>query len=76
MIWKWIGAIFIVAGCGTIGFLMAWNSRREEQLLRDLRNSLELMSCELQYRRTPLPDLLKLAAGNEKSSVEQALVQL
>lgn len=58
MNYKWIGAIFVIVGCGGFGFLVASASKREEKHLRELLESLEFMISELQYRMTPLPDLL------------------
>lgn len=57
MIRKLIGAIFVVTGCGGIGFRIAANHRREEMNLRQLSGILDYMECELQYRLTPMPEL-------------------
>ncbi len=62
MILKWIGGICIVLGCGSTGFLMAANQRREERYLRMLVSLLEYMVCELQYKLTPLPELCSKVA--------------
>ena len=76
MMWKWIGAVLVVAGCGTVGFTMAWTYRREERLLRSLKGALDFMACELQYRLTPLPDLCRLAGREQKNPVGQVLLRL
>ena len=57
MDYKWIGALLIIAGCGSFGFSMAAGHIREEKQLRQLSWLLDFMSCELQYRLTPLPEL-------------------
>ena len=62
MILKLIGSVFVVAGCGGIGFRIAANHRREERNLRQLIGILDYMACELQYRLTPLPELCRQAA--------------
>ena len=66
---RMIGAGFIVAGSGAFGFAMAAAHRREERQLAVLLKSLEYMSCELNYRQTPLPVLCRDAAMGEKGCV-------
>ena len=56
---KLFGAILTVVGCGSVGFQIAANYRREERALQQLLRILEFMACELQYRLTPLPALCK-----------------
>ena len=74
--WKWMGAMLVIAGCGSVGFRMAWAHKQEERLLRDLKNALNCMACELQYRLTPLPDLCRLAGRNLKSPVGETFLRL
>lgn len=62
MILKLIGAVFVVVGCGGIGFRIAANHRNEERNLRQLIGILDYMECELQYRMTPLPELCRQAS--------------
>ena len=76
MMWKWIGAMLVVAGCGTVGFSMALTHKREEHLLRSLKAALDFMACELQYRLTPLPELCRLAGREQKNPVGQAFQRL
>ena len=76
MMWKWMGAMLVIAGCGSVGFRLAWAHKREEQFLRDLKSSLDFMACELQYRLTPLPDLCRLAGRNLKSPVGETFLRL
>lgn len=66
---RMIGAGLIVAGSGAFGFAMAAAHRREERQLVVLLKSLEYMSCELNYRQTPLPVLCRDAAMGEKGCV-------
>lgn len=54
---KWFGAVLVVAGCGSCGFILAGACRREERLLQLLLEALEYMTMELSCRVTPLPDL-------------------
>ena len=60
---KWIGALLVIIGCGSVGFAMSAAHRREEKTLRQLIGALDFMQCELQYRLTALPDLCRLTAG-------------
>jgi len=64
-----IGACCIVGGCASFGIAMAAASRREERQLAILLKSLEYMSCELNYRQTPLPVLCRDAAQGERGTV-------
>ena len=73
---KWIGAILIIVGCGGFGFSMAAAHRREENTLRQLICALDYMECELQYRLTPLPDLCRQAAGEQKGCIQEVLMNL
>lgn len=73
---KLMGAVLIIAGCGTVGFSMAAAHRREEAALRSLIRGLDFMGCELQYRLTPLPELCRRAAAETDGSVSQVLMQL
>ena len=59
---KWIGTLLIVFGCGGFGFRMAASHRQQEKELRALLSALEMLSSELRYRLTPLPELSLLAA--------------
>ena len=62
MILKLIGVLFVIVGCGGIGFRIAANHLLEERNLRQLIGILDYMECELQYRLTPLPELCRQAA--------------
>ena len=65
MNFKWIGAAMVMIGCGLAGFSMSAAYRREERELRQLAASLDYMVCELQYRRSSLPELCNLV-GSER----------
>lgn len=60
---KMIGVILIIVSCGSVGFQIAANYRREENTLRQLIRILDYMECELQYRLTPIPALCRQAWG-------------
>lgn len=66
---KWIGALLIIIGSGSVGFAMSAAHRREEHNLRQLISALDFMQCELQYRLTALPDLCRITAGQCSGSL-------
>ena len=76
MILKWIGAAFVVVGCGSVGFQIAANHRRDERELRQIIGALDYMACELQYRLTPLPALCKQVAKEIPGKVGNIFCQL
>lgn len=73
---KWIGALLIITGCGSVGFAIAAGYRREEKALRQLVGALDYMQCELQYRLTPLPDLCRMAGTTERGQAGFVLRKL
>ena len=59
---RWIGAILVVACCGYFGFSMVVTHKKEEKTLIQLISAINYMECELQYRLTPLPQLIGQAS--------------
>ena len=58
------GAILIITGCSFLGAMI---SRREKLVLLQLEEFacvLEKLICELEYRRTPLPELFRSMDNN------------
>lgn len=70
---RMIGAMLIVAACGAVGFSIAAAHRRGEQALQQLIGALDFMVCELQYRMTPLPQLVRMAAKESQGVIGNAL---
>ena len=68
---KWIGALLIVGGCGFWGIYTAMLHNSEENSLRKLIAILDHISCELQYKLTPLPDLCRQAGREAKGSLQK-----
>lgn len=68
---KLLGAVMVIAACGGLGFKLAAAHLREERILRQLTGVLDYMACELQYRRTPLPELCRQAAGEISGSLSE-----
>ena len=77
MLLKWIGAVLIFAGCGSCGFAVARNFRREERILHQLKRMLDTMINELNCRRSSLPQLFRVAAGlgGELSPLAKSMAQ-
>lgn len=59
---KWIGAIFVVTGCGLTGLMMALSIKKEYAALRAVVSAIGYMRRELSAKLTYLPDLCKNAA--------------
>lgn len=76
MIIRWIGAILIVAGCGSFGLFYASSHRRAVLLLRQLICSIEYMERELKYRQLPIPDLLRQTAAISNNGTNTILGEL
>lgn len=69
---KWIGAVAVFVGCGGFGFRMAAIHRRQEKELRDLITALDVLSNELRYRLSPLPELCCQVAASLPGKVGKA----
>ncbi len=76
MRFRWIGAILIIAACGGCGFSIAAGKQKEEKLLLQMLHILQFMEAELRYRLTPLPDLCRMAAGEEKGILRIVFLNL
>ena len=73
---KWMGAIFVVLGCGGVGLALRAEHCRQEKQLRQLIAALDYMQCELQYRLTPLPELCRMTGAQVNGSLGQLFIQL
>lgn len=71
MILKIFGCLLIITGCGIFGSLIAASYRRETSTLQQLLKALEYISCELQCRRTPLPELSQQASALSTGPISQ-----
>lgn len=76
MMLKIIGAFCIVAACGSVGYYLVLNHKKEEAALQQLIAVLDFMGCELQYRMTPLPELCRLAAAENRGIISNVMLQL
>lgn len=59
---KLIGAALLVGGFGYTGQILVTHRKKTTKLMQQLIASFSFMECELSYRLTPLPDLLRRAA--------------
>ena len=76
MLCKWIGAILILTGCGTCGIYLAGTIRQEERMLRELTRLLQLIESELEYRLTPVPELLDCAQRDTKGVFQRMFSEM
>lgn len=76
MLLKWIGGLCIIIGCGSVGFRIAANQRKEEHCLSLLDRLLDFMICELQYKMTPLPELCKKISEEATGSLKRVFITL
>lgn len=73
---KYAGALLVIAACGGFGFSMAAAYCREERLLKQLRDILQFMYCEIQFHLTPLPELCHKAGKMTGGALGRTLLQL
>lgn len=73
---KVFGAVCVVLGCGSFGFLMAGQYHSRIRLLRNMIVALDYMSCELQYRCTPLPQLCMQAGMQNTGKIQKLFLLL
>ena len=76
MMLRWVGALLVIAGCGGLGFSMGMYYKRQEHCLRQLIKSLDIFSCDLAYRLTPLPEICRSAATTIGGSVGKVFMHL
>lgn len=65
------GAILIIAGCGSLGVIIASSYKHQERILRQFIGALMYMECDLQYRLTPLPELCRCTAAQCTGNLQQ-----
>ena len=71
MIFRVLGAILIVLGCGGFGMMICFTYKREEEMLRQLIHALDFIQCELKFRLTPLPELCAGASSVCKGTISR-----
>ena len=65
-----LGAVLILVGCSTFGFLLSATSKRETATLKSFIESMDIMECELRYRRPPLPQLCGYLAASQSGIIQ------
>ena len=73
---RWIGAILVCAACGYCGFTRVTSHIKEERTLRQIISAIHYIECELQFRLTPLPQLLRQAAAQSCGTTGIVLAEL
>ena len=73
---KLIGAGCIVIGCGGWGFYIATMQKIHIQMLRRMLSAVEMMECDLQYRRTPLSRLFRIAGEMSGGKLGKVFIML
>lgn len=73
---KMLGAMLVFVGCCSVGIYTAILHNRELGSLQKLAAVLDLMSCELQYRMTPLPELCRMVAKDGRGVVHSLFGEL
>ena len=73
---KALGVLLVFAVCGYIGFCAGGNYRRDITVLRQLCNHIEYMICQLQYHRTPLPELFHQLRAEASAPLSQVFGQI
>lgn len=64
-----IGIVLVVCGAGSFGVGRALRYYRQASQLKQLQNALELLRCEINYTRLPLPQLCALTAKRVQGAV-------
>ena len=73
---RWVGAFSVLLAGGYVGFSIALSHRKEERTFRQIIAAINYMECELQYRLTPLPQLLGQASQETAGIVRNVLAEL
>lgn len=68
---KLLGAFLIFAACGGMGLSLAGAHRQKERQLQQLISAARFMACELEYRQTPLPQLMQLCADETSGGISR-----
>jgi stage III sporulation protein AB len=71
-----MGAVLVVLCGGYVGLSMVMSYKKEEKTFRHIISAINYMECELQYRLTPLPQLLGQAAKETGGVVREVFESL
>lgn len=73
---KVIGAVLVLAGSMFVGIYSSVIHNRELTLLQRFMGMLDYMTCELQYRLAPLPELCRLVSKEGKGELAAIFCEL
>ena len=73
---KILGAFMIILSCGSFGFILASNYKREVKTLKKFISALDYMECELQFRLCPLPELCRMTSSETEGVLKDVFLSL
>lgn len=73
---KIIGAVLVIACCGSYGMLLANGQRKEVVMLHQLIRAISTMVSELEYRLTPLPELCRIAGDSATMPLQRTFHEI
>ena len=71
MLLRWIGALLVLIGAGSIGGCRAAQYYRRVRQLRELKSAVEMLRCEINYTLLPLPQLYSGVADRLTGAMSQ-----
>ena len=66
---KTIGILLVIFGASGTGFSMAFSVRQTISMVQQLLAAMEVMKNEISFRRTPLPELMRLLEIQSRGAV-------
>lgn len=66
----------IILACGGVGFSMATAHRQKENMLQQIISAVALMTSELQFRQTVLPQLMHLCAKETSGTISRVFAAM
>ena len=66
---KTVGILLVILGASGTGFSLAFSVRQTVSLTQQLLSALEQMKNEIAFRRTPLPELMRLLETQSRGPV-------
>lgn len=76
MMIRLLGSLLIILGCGSWGFYIARNLKREIIALQNFVTAIEYMECELLFRMPALSDLCNSVGSITNGSISRLFHQL
>lgn len=73
---RMMGALVMFLGTSCFGFTAALHVRKEVKILQQLKQSLEIMRCEISYTMTPFGKLCELLCRSTQGEVRDFYAQL